>query len=155
MKKQLSTILIIVWMLSVCSQCDDPTSRYDFGPNAYPSITDYITSAPWQIRNYSSTAKDSLTISTLKRWNDNLLNKAKFIIYNKNGTWVQGDSAQYGNWVYAPKNSLDPESIIFDKGTTYQIGAIINYAFHDSLIITYPWKMNDTLTSIVTETCTK
>jgi hypothetical protein len=109
-----------------------------------------LTSAAWKVTNYSSPATDSLTLATLKGWNDNLKTSTLYVTYKPNGTYLYSDSSDYGTWELS-----GTKSILFDKGTSNEVVSSIDNLTTSNFAITYPWDMSSTLKVNVTETMVK
>lgn len=138
MKKLLSIALVI--FLFSCEKEKTTTT-------VIPTLTEMLTSAAWKVTNYSSPATDSLTLATLKDWNDNLKTSTLYVTYRSNGTYLYSDSSDYGTWELS-----GTKSILFDKGTSNEVVSSIDNLTTSNFAITYPWDMSPTLKVNVTET---
>jgi len=143
--KKITTIAIVALTVFLFSCQDEEETT-----TPTPSKTELITSAPWKITSYSTPATDSLSLSVVKGWNDDLKTTTLNVTYNANGTYFYSDSSEYGTWELA-----GVDSIIFEKGTSNQLTAAINNLQSNNFVITYPWKMSDSLTVNVTETAVR
>jgi hypothetical protein len=114
------------------------------------SKSEMITSSSWKISGYSTTATDTLSLSVMKSWNDDLKTTPLNVTYKSNGTYYYSDSSDYGTWELSNDNS-----ILFDKGTSKETPATINTLTSNNFAITYPWNMSSSIIANVTETAVK
>lgn len=143
--KKITSILLIGLALTVslfsCKDDEDDTKT------PMLSNAELITMAPWKILYYSTSATDSLSTSVVQEWNNDLNTNPLFVTYYVNGTYMYSDSSDFGTWELSGTNS-----IIFEKGTSEELTATIDTLTSNSFALTYPWKMDSTLTVNVKET---
>ncbi len=136
------TLALLVVFLFACKK--------DENTNKTTSTKDLITAGAWKVTGYSSSATDPLTVSVIKGWNDDLKAGELFVTYSSNGSYMYSDSSEFGTWELS-----GDKTIIFEKGTADELTSTIDNITTNSLVITYPWEMSDSLTVNVTETASK
>ncbi len=141
--KKLTTILFL-GLSTFLFSCEDEKEA------TTTSKSDLMTSASWKVSGYSTSATDTLSLSVMKSWNDELKTTPVNVTYKTNGTYFYSDSSDYGTWELAGDNS-----ILFDKGTSKQTTATINNITTNNFVITYPWSMSSSLIVNVTETAVR
>ncbi len=142
MKNHLTLIMIL--FLGVFSCKKEETTK----TSATPTTAELISSARWKVTNFSSPSTDSEAINFIKEWNEDL-KKGLYVSYNSNGTYIYSDSSEFGTWELSGNNA-----ILFDKGPDQYLSSIDKLTSND-FVITYPWKISDSLTIIITETTVK
>jgi hypothetical protein len=136
------TLTLLVVFLFACKK-DENTTKTN-------STKDLITSGVWKVTGYSSTATDPFTAAVIKGWNDDLKAADLFVTYSANGSYMYSDGSEFGTWELS-----GDKTIIFEKGTADELTSTIDNITTNSLVITYPWEMSDSLTVNVTETASK
>jgi len=137
----LLTQIVFVSLLFSCKKESTPPT---------PTMLELLTSSAWKVTGYTSTAKDTATLSLLKDWNDDLKTNTLFVTYKTNGTYLYSDSSELGTWEISGTSS-----IIFEKGTPDQLSASLDNLTANNFVITYPWEVNTKVTSNITETAVK
>ncbi len=144
MKNKFNLLFLSLGMLLVSCKKDETVTP------ATPTTKQLLTANTWKVTNYATTSTDTSATNELSKWNSDIKATTLYVTYNANGTYAYSDSSDYGAWELS-----GDKTIIYAKGTPDQSIATIDKLTTSDFVLSYEWKVNNSLTVKVAETSTK